>query len=269
MGDRKTGRLAPHLSLLRAYFGANAAMEMEYRASFFARILSMLVNDCMWLTFWVFYFNRFPVVQGWGKLDIIRLWAVIAAGFGLADVLFGNTSRLARIIYQGDLDVYLSQPKNVLFHALIARSSVTGWGDVAFGVLVFALIGESTPLLWLLFVYTAMLIGVLFLSFNLIGQSLTFYIGNSEMLAVQMNNALIHFATYPTAIFDTWTRVLFFTVIPAGLISYTPIGILRGSPMPYLAYASLAAIAFMLISTGLFFSGLRRYESGNLITTRL
>jgi ABC-2 type transport system permease protein len=244
-------------------------MEMEYRASFFARVLSMLVNDCMWLTFWVFYFNRFPVVRGWERLDIIRLWAVIAVGFGLADVFFGNTSRLARIIYQGDLDIYLAQPKNVLFHAIIARSSVTGWGDVLFGLFVFGVLGEATPLLWILFLVSSLLVGVFFLSFNLAGQSLTFYIGNSEMLALQMNNALIHFATYPTAIFDSWTRILFFTVLPAGLISYTPIGILRGSPMPYLAYASVAALAFLALSTALFIRGLRRYESGNLITTRL
>lgn len=60
--DRK-GVAAParYVSFVWEYMKVNMAMEMEYRAAFLARMFGMIVNDCMWLCFWVMYFTRFPV----------------------------------------------------------------------------------------------------------------------------------------------------------------------------------------------------------------
>jgi ABC-2 type transport system permease protein len=232
-------------------------------------MFSMLINDCMWLAFWVFYFDRFPVVKGWERQDIICLWAILELGYGLAYALFGNSLNLAGMVARGELDVYLTQPKNVLLHSMVSRSMASAWGDVISGIGVFVLFGSPTPARWLLFVTSGLLAGVFLLSFTVIAQSLVFYIGNSETLAFQMHNAMIHFSSYPTGIFEGWVRVLIFTILPAGFISYLPIGVMRHFSWSYLASVAGVAVGFTVLAVALFNTGLRRYESGNLMTTRL
>jgi len=244
-------------------------MEVEYGASFAARIFSMLINDCMWLAFWIFYFDRFPVVKGWGRQDVIWLWSLLATGYGFGVVFFGNAHNLARLISRGELDVYLTQPKNVLLHALISRSVASGWGDIAFGLLVFGLLGEPTPVRCVLFAYGALLSAVFHTCFVILSQSLAFFIGNSETFANQMSQTLVHFSTYPAAIYEGWIKIILFTVIPAGFISYLPIGLLRSFSWPFVLGTTAAAAGFIVLSVLVFQAGLRRYESGNLVTSRL
>ena len=268
-GSARTSGLPGAVGLIKAYLVANVSMEVEYGASFAARVFSMLINDCMWLVFWIFYFDRFPVVRGWGRQDVVWLWSLLATGYGFGVVFFGNASNLARLIARGELDVYLTQPKSVLLHVLISRSVASGWGDVGFGLIVFALLGEPTPVRCLLFAYGALLSGVFHTCFVILAQSLAFFIGNSETFASQLSQTIVHFSTYPTAIYDGWIKIILFTVIPAGFISYLPIGLMRSFSWPYVLGVTAAAAGFIMLSVLVFRAGLRRYESGNLVVSRL
>lgn len=256
------------LGFVWAYLKANLAMELEYRAAFLAQVLSMAINDGMWVAFWVLYFARFPVVAGWGRTDVLALWAIVATGYGIATGLFGNALRLSRIIYTGGLDVYLTQPKNVLLHVLVSRTSASAWGDVLFGLVVFAWLGDPTPARIGLFALGSALVGVILIGFVVALQSLAFFIGNAETTASQMFQAFVTFSTYPTGIFGGAVKVLLFTVLPAGFVSYMPVGLLREADPGFIAAAVVAAAALAGLGTGLFYAGLRRYESGNLVTTR-
>jgi hypothetical protein len=63
-------------------------------------------------------------------------------------------------------------------------------------------------------------------------------------------------------------RVLTFVLVPAGLIAHLPVQLMRQfNPLAYLA-AWAGAAAFSLLATGVSRLGLRRYESGNLLTMR-
>ena len=267
-GGTRSG-LGRTVGFVWAYLKANLAMEMEYRAAFFAQVLSMAINDAMWVAFWVLYFTRFPVVAGWGRADVLALWAVVAVGYGAATGLFGNVLRLSQIIYSGGLDVYLTQPKNVLLHVLVSRTSASAWGDVLFGVGVFAWLCEPTPARLGLFLLGAVLTAVILTAFAVITQSLAFFIGNADTTASQLWNALVHFSTYPTGIFGGAVKIILFTVLPAGFISYMPVGLMRDADPGFIA-AALGGAAVLTVLAVLFFrAGLRRYESGNLVTTRL
>jgi ABC-2 type transport system permease protein len=252
-----------------AYLRANLAMEMEYRAAFLTQVLSMFINDGMWVAFWVLYFTRFPVVAGWGRTDVLALWAITATGYGMAVGLFGNALRLSRIIYTGGLDVYLTQPKNVLLHVLVSRTQASAWGDVLFGLAVFVWLCGPTWVSTGLFLLGSLLAAVIIAAFFTLAQSLAFFIGNADTAADQLVNALIHFATYPTDIFRGLTKVLLFTALPAGFISYMPVGLMREADPIFIAAAMGAAVALAAAAILVFRAGLRRYESGNLVTTRL
>ncbi len=262
---RKAGDL---LRFAGAYLRANVQSALEYRVSFFTQVFAMMLNDAMWLVFWLAYFDRFPLVEGWGRDEIVTLWAVVAAGFGVATTLCGNLFRVATAIMRGELDFYLAQPKPVLPHLLISRMSITAPGDVLFGVIGFAWIVRPDPQGWILFGVTVLTTATIFVSFGVATQSLAFFLGNAEALAAQLSGALINFSTYPTVIFRGAIKVVLFTVIPAGFVAYVPVTLIHEFSWP--TFALLAV--FTMVSVGLagllFRAGLRRYESGNLVLTR-
>lgn len=250
------------------YMAANLQGALEYRFSFASQIFAMLINDCMWLIFWLAYFGKFQLVAGWGRDEIVMLWAVTAAGYGLGTTICGNMMALAGMIARGEMDFYLALPKPVLPHALISKMHLTAPGDILFGLLVFGLIVRPSATQWLLFLLFVLTTALIFVGFSVITQSLSFWLGNAEGLAQQFANALLSFSTYPTVIFNGAIKVALFTIIPAGFIAYLPVQLLREFSWPLLAGLLLFAIGIVAAGGLVFRAGLRRYESGNLVLMR-
>jgi len=246
----------------------NLAGALEYRVSFISQMVGMIVNDAFWVSFWCLYFHRFPLIHGWTLRDILTVWSIAAVGFGLGAGIFGNSSGLAGMIARGDLDYYLALPRNVLLHALVSRMNSAGWGDVLFGIVVYAAFVHPDPAHFALFLMLAVLVAVVIVSFDVLVDSLAFFTGGAEGLASQLRIGLISFSTYPITLFDGFVKVLLFTVIPAAFVSYVPVLLLRlfGMHNFLLMLAYTAGIA--ILSNRVFFAGLRRYESGNLVGLR-
>jgi ABC-2 type transport system permease protein len=169
---------------------------------------------------------------------------------------------------QGQLDYYLGLPKNTLLHVLVSRSGLAGWGDVCFGLLAYVFFGRLDAVtlgLYAVLVVASMLI---FVAFGVLSGSLGFWIGNAEATSYQAQQATLNFSLYPGSVFQGWIRVLLFTLVPAGFISYLPAQLLRTFD-PWTMAAVLAFTVFSLaLAVFVFRFGLRRYESGNLVTLR-
>ncbi|MEW6307501.1 MAG: ABC-2 family transporter protein [Bacillota bacterium] len=268
-GKRRRRGILSTLEFIAAYAGANLSMAMEYKAAFLTQLVSMMVNDGMWVVFWVLYFHRFPVVRGWERGDVIVLWAIVAAGFGLGHGLFGNALNLSRVIYEGGLDAYLTQPRDPLLHVLVSRTSPSAWGDFLFGVGVFLGFCHPDPARLALFVLGTLVVAAMHISLAVIAHSLAFFIGDAGTLADQVYFAFLHFSTYPSAIFSGLIKVILFSVLPAGFISHMPVGLLREFSWGYTAILVGVSLALSLGAVGLFRLGLRRYASGNLLTIRV
>lgn len=266
--DSRRGRPAGVLRFVLTCWKINLAGAMEFRLSFFLTAGMMFINNFMWLFFWSLFFHRFPAVNGWELSDIMMLWAVTAGGFGWANVLFGNFNRLATIIATGQLDVYLAQPKPVLLNVLASRMSLTAIGDLLFGFAVYGIAGDHSLRGALLFGFGLLLAGAIIMFFTLAANTLAFFIGNAEGLAYQLFNGFLAITTYPTDIFKGAVRIVLFTLVPAGLVSYVPIGLLRDMRPGFVAGATAAAIVLMALAIVLFRSGLRRYGSGNQLALR-
>ena len=215
-------------------------------------------------------------IGGYTITDVMFLWAVAAAGFGLGAMVCGNSAYLSRIIYQGDLDVYLTQPKPVLPNLLASRMSVSSWGDLLYGLGLFAVSQPLTPAsigLFLLFVLLAA--GVL-VAVRVLYHSLTFLLGNAEDLAGLGSEQIITFSLYPGTIFDApVVAVILHTLIPAALVAHLPADLFRavargtGLDWGLLAVIIGGDAALIAAACAAFALGLRRYESGNRIGARI
>ena len=194
------------------------------------------------------------------------MFGIVAAGFGLATYLFGNAMNLAEIISQGQLDYYLSFPQPVLLHVIASRSIASGFGDFTYGVISFFMAGYFSLEAFGRFVLGVLLSAVVCLSFFILVQSLTFWIGNAQMLsAAQAVNALVSFASYPITLFDGTAKLLLFTLIPAAFMGGVPAEYVRSASWESLFLLITGAGIFLGLASFAFHRGLRRYESGSSI----
>src|SRR5436190_12540606 len=104
--------LLDYIRLACAYLRINLNAQLAYRGAFFSEAIAMFINDGAWVLFWVFFFTRFPVLRGWSFTDVVSLWAICAAGYGIAYCVMGNAHRqLASAITNGELDMWLLHPR--------------------------------------------------------------------------------------------------------------------------------------------------------------
>ncbi len=267
--DRRKGTFwRGTLPFLLTCWKLNLAGAMEFRLSFLMTAGMMFLNNVIWLLFWGIFFDRFPDVAGWELKDVMLLWAVSAGGFGWASVLLGNFTRIAYLTANGELDVYLTQPKPLLLNVLASRMSLTAIGDFLFGAAIYAYVGDHSWTGLASFLLALLMSGLFFLFFTLAAGSLAFFFGNAEGIAFQLFNSFLAFTTYPADIFKGLGRLLLFTIVPAGFISYMPIGLLRGWDGSFMLAAAGMLLLLAALSLGLFYAGLRRYSSGNRMAMR-
>jgi ABC-2 type transport system permease protein len=256
-----------YLRLCAAYVRININAQLEYRGAFYSQVVAMFINDGAWVMFWLLFFNRFQVLHGWSLKDVMCLWAVTTAGFGIAYGVMGNAHRcLASAIAQGELDLWMLHPRAVLPHLLLGSTIPSAWGDAAFGYVIYFGFVKPNFQQALMFVVLSLVVAVVFVGFGVMSGSLSFYLGNASALSDQWRDISITFATYPPTLFDGKVKFLLFTVIPAGFISYLPVESLRSMSIVDLLVAIAGALGVLAVGAGMFYFGLRRYESGNLIS---
>lgn len=256
------------IRLTLSYFRHNLMSAMAYRGAFLLQALGMVLNDAMLLFFWAILFTRFPSLRGWTMNEVLVLYGTVAFAFGLTNVVCGNAFGLARIITSGDLDYYLVLPAAPLTHLLVARMSASAWGDIGFGVIVF-LVFSPHPWIGLpLFLLLGAAAAVVLTSFAVLVGSLTFWVGNADNLATQAINAVVTFGTYPIDIFPGPVQLLLYTLIPAAFVGSLPAGLLSDLRWERLLLLAAVAAGLALLARCTFYRGLRRYESGNLVTVR-
>ena len=257
------------LKFLRALVATNLRASIALRGAFWMRAGFMVLNNFIWIFMWFVFFDKFEEVRGWRIADMVAMYAVVAGAFGLAQIFGFGVNELSRKIVQGDLDSFLTQPKNALLHVAGSRSEASGWGDLMSAVVLFALSGYITPGSIPICVAMALCGATLFVATAAIFHSSAFWMGNTEALSRQVSQFLILFSVYPRTIFGGWLKVVLYTGLPAGFISYLPVELLREFSWGTLFAVVAATAVYAGLAFAVFAAGLRRYESGNRFGVRV
>jgi len=264
-----TRRFGSSIRLFGHYVRFNLAAGMEYRASFVTQVLGMVLNNASFIVFWLIMFAQLGDIRGYGFREVMFLWALSAVGYGMAGAFLGNASNLSRTIMLGELDVYLLQPKPVLPSLLASRMSISAWGDMLYGVVLYAVtqpIAAGPIALFLLF---SVLFCLGLASVRVFYHSLTFLLGNAEEFAGTASELVIAFCLYPGTVFDGPATLVLHSLVPAALVAWIPIGLFQSFSWGRLAALVGADALVVSAAAGLFRLGLRRYESGNRIGARM
>src|SRR5258706_2368878 len=253
------------LKFLLALWKTNLQSAMEYRISFLSQMLGMILNNFMYFAIWIIFFDRFKDVRGWGVNDMYVTFGVLASAFGLVSLLFGNAFMLSDIIAKGRLDYYLSLPRPVLLHTVASRMIASGMGDFTYGFISYGLSGYFTWDGLARYVLATLLAATVFGAFLILTQSLAFWFGMMFNFSNLVLNAMLTFGIYPITLFDSYAKLILFTIIPAALMGAIPAEFIRTFTWQTLGQLLFGAFAFLALAILVFRLGLRRYESGSAI----
>lgn len=225
----------------------------------------MVLNDAVWVAFWILFFRRVGSVRSWDSEAVMLLLAVLTTSAGLSLGVLANARWLGSIITGGQLDGALGLPVSPLAHVLVRRVEATNLGDFVFGIGLFAVAGKPTPTRAAVFVAVVLASAALMTSFLVLTGSLAFFGGRSEGGELGFH-ALLLLGSYPVDVFAGGAKVLLYTVVPAAFVSSVPARLIETVTLRSVAGLLLATAGFVFCAHGVFRIGLRRYTSGSIWT---
>ena len=241
---------------------------MLNKVTFITKVLFMILNDATFIVQWIILFALKENVGGYEFKQVLLLWGMAAGVYGISRFFLYKSFDLSELINEGKLDSYLVQPKNVLISVVTSDVEVSAIGDLLYAYIVLALYGINLGN-FLLFTFLIICGGITVSNISIIAASLSFWFGRSDAIMNTINTIMINFATYPDGIFKGMTKIILYTIIPVGLVNYIPVKLL----IQFNFYRFLLVIGITLFFMGLaffiFYKGLKRYASSNLMISRI
>lgn len=234
--------------------------EISRRISFLVQMLFMCINDAVWVVFWLLVFSHRESIRGWERDEVLVLFAIVTATYGVGIGLFYGVRRLGDRIRDRDLDPYLAQPRPVVVRVLFSRIHPPLLGDLAFGPVLFTFAtGGDDPMQWLRYAMVVVLAASIVVAFILAWESVAFWAESGSEMAGVAFTAITVLSTYPSAIYAGVVKVIVFTVVPAVFIGSVPAEIVLTPSWQQLGMLCSAAAVAWVVALGVFHAGLRRH----------
>ncbi len=258
-----------NLKLIFSYFKLNLKKEWKYKSSFFMQIIMMILNDAFFIIQWLIIFQLVDNIGGYGFNEVMMLWAISAGGYGFSHTFFAGAWNIKDIVYEGKLDVFLTQPKSVLLNVCCSSTEVAGIGDMLYAFVVLAIIGA--PWYWYLLMVPAMICaGLIYVAVYVVYVSLCFYIKRGDAVAKSVEGTINKAGNYPPAIYNTIIKGLFFTLIPTFFYTFIPVQYFFLTPNIWWILGAVVVTAIWAVLAFVTFNkGLKKYNSGSLMGGRL
>lgn len=248
----------------------NLKSSLEYKTSFLIQSIFMIINNGFFLIFWLLVFHvNDGDVNGLEMNDILFIWALSSASWGIANFLFGGLREINRYVLTGGLDTYLLQPKNILLSIATSKCDFSACGDLVYGLVIGYIackgnLGICIKLLGYILIGTIVTCAVFIFI-----RTLVIWIGEVEQIAhIYENSLFITFGTYPYEIFGGVTKFLMFTIVPAVYVSHLPLKLLKNFDIKLFLLLIVISIFLLGFSSFVFYKSLKKYESGNNIAMK-
>ena len=242
--------------------------EMLNKVSFFSNVIFMMLNNASFIIQWLVIYSIKDNIVGYNIKDIILLWGMASVTYGVARFFFKNAFNLSNTITNGKLDAFLVQPKDILLSCITTDVEVSALGDILYGYVMLIIYGITLKNV-LIFTVCAVCGGLLLVSISVIFSSLSFWFVKADMVSDTANALMVNFATYPDGIFKGIAKIILYTIVPVGISTYLPVSIIRDFNIFYFVIIISVCVIMVSIAYLVFYSGLRRYSSSNLMISRI
>jgi ABC-2 type transport system permease protein len=258
-----------HIKFIFASLILNIKKEWQYKTSFIMKIVFMLLNNASFVLIFYIISKQVHDFNGYGFNEILLLFGLSAGAYGIACLFFGGIFDMTDYIYEGKLDVFLTQPKSVLINVACSRSDISAIGDIA-SVFIFLSIANAVWWWYLAVIPIIICGGIIFASCHVMFSTLGFYIKRGDTLATMVTDTHMKASQYPPVIFNTTVKIMLYTFIPAAFITFVPAANVLLS-FNWLWFGIWIAVTALWVFLAFFFFniGLRKYNSGSLMGERV
>ena len=167
-----------------------------------------------------------------------------------------------------DVGGYTFKQVIFLISAITADISVSALGDIIYGYILLCIYGITVQA-FILFTLFSICGGFILASLSVILSSLSFWFSKSDSITDTANSMMTHFATYPDGIFKGITKIILYTIIPVGLVNYIPVRVITKFEWRTFLTTIGGTIIFVILAFTIFYRGLRKYSSSNLMIAKI
>lgn len=242
--------------------------EMLNKTTFLTNIVFMILNNASFIIQWMILYAIKDDVGGYTFKQVLLLWGFSAGTFGISRFFFKNAFSLSDTINNGKLDSYLVQPKNVLLSAITTGVEPSALGDLLYAYIMLFIYGVNFNN-FVLYTFLIFVGGFMLVAIAVILGSLSFWFNKSDVVSDVGNSLMTSFATYPDGIFKGLSKILLFTLVPVGFVNYLPVKVLTDFNLGFFLVIVGVAILLITLAFIIFFTGLKRYSSSNLMMAKM
>lgn len=243
---------------------------MAFRFSFFGVFFVDGSLFFMQLLMFSAIYSKVGNIGGWDRpqmLLFIGTFSLINA-LNMATYFFGVISIPGKI-KSGELDLYITKPVNSLFH-LSFESIDLGSVPLVFasiGILAYAVAGMNVPLTLLTIIgYTFLVLIMLILYYDMmvILRTIPFFVIQASSIERLEGEVVTLCMKIPGTLFKGAFKVLFYLILPYGIMATVPAQFLAGTLSPLgFVYSVGVVIVFTAFTLAFWNLGLRCYKSAS------
>ena len=234
----------------------------------FVNVLMMSINNLSFVFMWWIIFQNKGSINGWQFGQMALLFAIVNNAFGFFALCTRGVQLIPELIESGNLDNFLTTPQNSLFLIATSEATFANWGDFVTGFLMFFLSGYVSWQTFGIMLFCSFMAFILMFSVRLLASAMAFFVSDSQRLGDNIFISFLTFASQPASIFPGWYKVVFLTILPAGLLSFVPVNLVTNFSWSECLFFVLAVSFFFWFSILAYYKGLKHYSSGNRFGVR-
>ena len=262
-----------YLRLYIAFWRNGLRQAVEFRANFWANVMTNLSWVFSLVVFLTIIFRNTHAVAGWTEPQMFILFGTYSLVRGLSDTVFyGNLSQMPLYIRQGTMDFILTKPVNSQFYASFRYIHLEELGQTVSGLMV-VLYGVSQYhhafSALAIFTYALLILCgmALFYALNMLLMTFAFWFVRLDNLIV-LANTVFGVARNPIdiwAVFGSMPRFFLTYILPLAFLASMPVRALFSTvPLGQTLLAALGLTAFFLAASVLFWRrATRSYSSAS------
>ena len=247
----------------------NLQNSAELRTSFLMSVVGMMLNNISFIVIWTCFVHAVGTVNGWTVADIFGLMGFLALGIGAVFSVAGGIGNMPEYVANGSFDRFLLSPKNLIVRVAVAKLGVASIGDFFFGIVclgIYIAMLHIAPIQILFIVVASIITIVMSFAVLLFVCSLSFHFSDPNTAVESVWEFFMTPSLFHGGAFQGWVLIIFTFFIPSLVVGALPVELVKSISWTQLGFLSLLTFLWLLVSIRAFYTGLKKYESANLVT---
>lgn len=213
--------------------------QLEYNRSVYLLILGEFIAQFTFIFSFLILFKSLGNIKGYTISQAILIYATINICYTLAEMFGKGINDLAKLIRNGNLDVYLIRPMSVLLQVMGNAFEFSRVGRLIQSLLIFLVTVCTSHIKWNFLKGSEMLLIIiagimLFLSIYLFFGTLSFFTTRQVSISVLLMGSGSDILHYPANALPRGIRFILMYLLPFGCINYLPFKYILGFSNNYL-----------------------------------